>query len=77
MGTNGPLLWNVPTESRPGEIAGAAFAYDGTIPWDDFWTTLETQAAYLDVHTTAFPEGQIRGALDNRNVQDWYCPSGN
>jgi len=77
-GTNGPLLWTVPDDQRhQGDIAGAAFPYDGTIPWDDLWTTLETEAAYLDVHTTAFPDGQIRGALAGRNVHDWYCPSWN
>jgi len=75
-GMNGPLLWSVP-DAPTGDIVYSRFDYDGTIPWDDLWTTLETEPAYLDVHTTTFPDGQIRGALADRNLHDWYCPSWN
>ena len=76
-GMNGPLLWTVPDEAPLSDVAYGAFSYDGTIPWDNLWTTLATEAAYLDVHTTAFPDGQIRGELADRDVRDWFCPSWN
>ncbi len=77
-GANGPILWIVPLErSVDYEITAGRFAYSGPIPFEQFWNTLQNDATYLDIHTTTYPEGHLRGTLRLVFEQDWHCPSAN
>jgi hypothetical protein len=38
--------------------------YAGAVPWSEAYVLLGEGGGYLDVHTTAFPLGQLRGRLE-------------
>ena len=80
---NGRLLLTLPLESAPAHPyvitqVSTRRPYAGTVDWNELYDLLGAERAYVDVHTTAHPEGHLRGVLrrDNANWQAFthaYC----
>jgi hypothetical protein len=68
-GTNGRVLFTLPLgpayQSILGTItsAGTGTTYSGETPYAELFDLLGRDPTYLDVHTTRFPGGQLRGQL--------------
>lgn len=80
---NGRLLFAIPLEPThaPPFVIAQVFTrqrYSGPVDWNELYDLLGNERAYVDVHTTAHPEGQLRGML-RRDNSDWqtfthaYC----
>jgi hypothetical protein len=79
----GRLLFTVPLEftQAPPFVITQVFTrqrYAGAVEWNDLYSALGNERAYVEVHTGAHPEGQLRGAVrrDHPNWQTFthaYC----
>jgi hypothetical protein len=63
------LVLGLPIDSTtgPASVITQVFTgqpYAGAIPWSEAYVLLGEGRGYLDVHTTAFPLGQLRGRLE-------------
>lgn len=79
----GRLLFALPlsSASAPPFVITQVFTrqpYSGAVDWNELYDLLGHERAYVDVHTTAHPEGQLRGVLQ-RDHAEWqtfthaYC----
>ena len=67
VGTN-RLLFDIPLTSpaAPPYVITQVFTrrpYAGSVSWTDLYDSVGSERAYVDVHTTDHPGGQLRGAL--------------
>jgi hypothetical protein len=79
----GRLLFNIPLAAgqAPAFVITQVFTrqpYSGATDWNELYDLLGNERAYVDVHTKAHPEGQLRGGLrrENANWQSFtlaYC----
>ena len=79
----GRVLFTIPLENTqaPPFVIAQVFTrrpYTGALPWNELYEALGNERAYVDVHTTMYPDGQLRGVLrrDNANWQAFtlaYC----
>ena len=77
------LLFTIPLETPTGPpyVITQIFtrrAYTGPTSWSEIYELVGSQRTYIDVHTTEFPDGELRGALSPQNA-NWqvfthaYC----
>ena len=69
----GRLLMEIPLggAEQPPPVITRVFTrvpYSGPTDWDELYDMLGNQRGYVDVHTRAFPDGQLRGDLRPRNA---------
>jgi hypothetical protein len=77
------IVFGLPIDSTagPASVITQVFEgrpYAGAVPWSEASVLLREGGGYLDVHTTAFPLGQLRGRLEAvhagwRDFTHAYC----
>ena len=67
-GANGPIVLNLPAS---GAVSGSFTVGPLAVSPADV-TALQSGNCYLDVHSVNFPNGEIRGQVDNVQFRDGY-----
>jgi hypothetical protein len=73
-GDTGRLIYDFPAGSPVGDVISRMptwTEYAGLVPFNQFFALLGGQPAYIDVHTTAAPEGTLRGQVTLLSENDW------
>lgn len=65
---SGRLLYTIPIDpgSAPSNVITQVFTrqpYDGAVDFEEVYELVGTGRTYVDVHTSAHPDGQLRGTL--------------
>lgn len=78
-GTVGPVLYTLrPDDQDPGPdfASGVSVDYEGEVPIDQLLWIMRQGRAYLDLHTDAHPDGELRANLTSPRFEDlseYYC----
>ena len=62
QGESGPILWNVDVDADEDE-RGGSFEFERELTADEV-ETFQNNEMYLNIHTQAYPDGELRGQLD-------------
>ena len=71
-GTVGRVIYDFPLIGSGGNQAGGYVGYRGLIPFSEMYELAGQPSLYVDVHTEAYTNGEVRGQLQLVHATEWH-----